>query len=47
MDRPLQWAISRILDLIAKKFYGDVTLRFEAGKLVHLEHRHSEKPPQT
>ena len=45
MDKPLQWAIGRILDIIANKFYGDITLKFENGKLVHLEYRQSEKPP--
>lgn len=47
MHKALEWGISRILDIIANKFYGDITLKFENGKLVHLEHRQSEKPPLT
>ena len=45
MSKVMQWAISRILDITAGEFYGSVTLKFEAGKLVHFEHQQSEKPP--
>lgn len=45
MNKALQWAISRIMDIVGDDFFGSVTLRFERGKLVHLEHQRSEKPP--
>jgi hypothetical protein len=45
MDKVMQWAISRILDISAGGFFGSITLRFENGKPVHLEHHRSEKPP--
>lgn len=45
MDNKLQWAISRILDIISGNFFGSVTLKFENGKLVRLEHQEAEKPP--
>lgn len=45
IGQALQWAISRILDITAGDFYGSVTLKFEAGKLVRMEHQCSEKPP--
>jgi hypothetical protein len=47
MDKIMQWALSRILDITTGDFYGSVTLKFEAGKLVRIEHLHSEKPPAT
>ena len=45
MNKTLQWAISRILDITTGGFFGYVTLRFENGKLVRIEHQSSEKPP--
>ncbi len=45
MDKTLQWAISRLLDITAGDFFGSVTLKFEAGKLVRIESQQSEKPP--
>lgn len=45
MSKVMQWAISRILDITAGDFYGSVTLKFEAGKLVRLEHHRNEAPP--
>ena len=45
MTKALEWAISRILDVVGKGFYGDVTLKFEDGHLVRIEHKQSEKPP--
>lgn len=45
MSKTLQWAIARILDITAGNFFGSVTLRFEDGKLIRIEHQHSEKPP--
>lgn len=43
MDERLQWAIKRILDKINPKFYGSVTIKFEAGKVTHLETNQGEK----
>ena len=45
MNKALEWAISRILDIVSKGFYGDVTLKFEDGNLTRIEHKQSEKPP--
>ena len=45
MNKRLQWAIARILDIVTKGFYGSVTLKFEDGHLVRIEHQQSEKPP--
>ena len=45
MDNKLQWAISRILDIVKDKFYGSITLKFESGKLTRIEHQHAEQPP--
>lgn len=45
MDKVMQWAITRILDITAGEFFGSVTLKFEAGKLVRIESHQSEKPP--
>ncbi len=45
VNKTLQWAISRILDITTGDFFGYVTLRFENGKLVRIEHQSSEKPP--
>ena len=45
MSDLMQWAISRILDITAGEFYGSVTLKFEGGKVVRIEHHQSEKPP--
>jgi hypothetical protein len=47
MDKVMQWAIARILDITAGEFFGSVTLRFENGRLVRMEHQRSEKPPAT
>jgi len=47
MDKALQWAVARVLDIINGDFYGSVTMKFEAGKLVRIEHQRSEKPPAT
>lgn len=46
MTKALEWAISRILDIVSKGFYGSVTLKFEDGHLVRIEHQRSEKPPE-
>ncbi len=45
MNKVMQWAISRILEITAGDFFGSVTLKFESGKLVRLEHQRNEKPP--
>ncbi len=46
MSKALQWAIARILDITGgSDYYGSVTLRFEAGNLIRIEHQQSEKPP--
>ncbi len=46
MDRTIQWAISRILDRISPKFYGAITLSFQAGKLHSIRTEETEKPPE-
>lgn len=45
MSKVMQWAIARILDIAGADFYGSITLKFEAGQVVRIEHHHSEKPP--
>lgn len=45
MNNRLQWAIARLLDIVTKGFYGQVTFKFEDGNLVRIEHIQSEKPP--
>lgn len=43
MDERLQWAISKILEIIGNNFYGSITLNFQAGKLVTLKAEESHK----
>lgn len=45
MDKVMQWAISRILDITAGSFYGSVTLKFKDGKLISMDHQRTESPP--
>jgi hypothetical protein len=46
MHVSIQWAVKRIMDIVNPKFFGTITLRFQNGVLVRLEHDHSEVPPQ-
>lgn len=47
MNATLQWAVTKILEIAVAGFYGSVTLKFEDGKLVHLDRHESHKPPKT
>jgi len=40
------WLSEIIHELIAARFYGKVTLCFEAGKLVHVRKEETLQPPQ-
>ncbi len=44
MDRNMQWAISKIVEKLHPKFYGSITLSFQAGKLHCLKTEETEKP---
>lgn len=44
MDKSLQWAITRIMDIIHPNFFGSVTLTFQAGKLQFIKTEQTEKP---
>jgi len=44
MDLKIQWAIAKILDKITPKFYGSITLVFQAGKLHCIKTEQTEMP---
>lgn len=44
MDKRIQWAISRMLEVVNAKFYGSFTITFRAGKLHDLRIDRTEKP---
>lgn len=45
MNQRIQWAIKRILEIVNEDFHGKITLSFQAGKLVKLQHEAGELPP--
>lgn len=42
----LIWAGSIIKDFLENVKYGEVTIKFEAGKIVHLKDTVTRKPPK-
>ena len=42
----MTWFIDLIKKLQTDRFYGTLTLRFEAGKIVHCKREESFKPPK-
>lgn len=42
----LAWASQIIQQAQGSGMYGEVTVRLEAGKIVHVDKRESYKPPQ-
>ena len=40
----LNWATKIIKDLIARKFYGQLTISFECGKIVNIKKIENMKP---
>ena len=46
MDRRLQWAITRILEKIHIKFFGDVTITFQNGKVHTVKFIETETAPK-
>ena len=40
----LNWLIKIIKDLIARKFYGKVTVSFEKGNITHIHKEETLKP---
>lgn len=44
LDIRFQWAISRILETVNSKFFGDVTLKFNHGKIVEVSFNKKEQP---
>lgn len=45
VDETLVWLFNEIKKRISSKFYGQLTIKFEAGRIVHLEARESIRPP--
>lgn len=45
MDKRIQWAITKILEVVNKDFYGSITLSFQAGSLNHIKTEKTEHPP--
>lgn len=45
ISQSLQWAITKIMEIAKAGFYGSITLKFENGKLVHMDRNESYKPP--
>lgn len=42
----MTWLIDLIRKLKTDRFYGQLILKFEAGRIVHGERRESFKPPR-
>jgi len=40
-----QWLKSYIREAVQNRFYGKITLSFEAGRLVHIKREENIKPP--
>jgi len=40
----MKWLSKYITDLIARKFYGKITVSFEKGRITHLKKEESIKP---
>lgn len=45
MDIRLQWAVSRIMDVLGKnpRYFGQVTISFQSGKPTHIKFEETEK----
>jgi hypothetical protein len=41
-----EWAINLIKAAVRDRFYGRITLHFEAGKIVHMKREQTLKPPK-
>jgi len=42
----IDWLLSILRPKISDKWYGSITIRFENGRIVHLEEKRSYKPPK-
>lgn len=46
MDKEtLAWVASQIQQAQRKRLYGEVTIKFEAGRIVHMQEKRNFKPP--